>query len=102
MTIRVMRWGEIQSGKPRQPGLSAVHYRSGFNDCGSTKLIIMRKNIQIICITILSAMMVSVSSCSKKDFDINSPNTNQPSVVTHDLILSAALTSTANEVLGGD
>jgi Starch-binding associating with outer membrane len=62
----------------------------------------MRKNIKIICITVLSVIMVSISSCSKKNFDINSPNPNQPSVVTPDLILSAALTSTANLVLGGD
>jgi hypothetical protein len=62
----------------------------------------MRKNIKIIFITVLSVIVVSVSSCSKKNFDVNSPNPNQPSVVTPDLILSAALTSTANLVLGGD
>src|SRR4030081_1698390 len=62
----------------------------------------MRKNIHLIYIAILSALVVSVSSCSKKNFDINSPNPNQPSVVTPDLILPAALTSTANLVLGGD
>jgi Starch-binding associating with outer membrane len=62
----------------------------------------MRNKIHIIYFSILTAMMVSVISCSKKDFDINSPNPNQPSEVTPDLILSAALTSTANLVLGGD
>jgi hypothetical protein len=62
----------------------------------------MRKEIQTVCIAIFSVVVVSVSSCSKKNFDINSPNPNQPSVVTPDLILSASLTSTANLVLGGD
>jgi hypothetical protein len=62
----------------------------------------MRNKIHIIYFVILTVMMLSVISCSKKDFDINSPNPNQPSEVTPDLILSAALTSTANLVLGGD
>ncbi|HEY2348496.1 MAG TPA: SusD/RagB family nutrient-binding outer membrane lipoprotein [Puia sp.] len=62
----------------------------------------MRKEIQIVYLAILSFAMVSVSSCSKKNFDINSPNPNQPSEVTPDLVLSASLTSTANLVLGGD
>ena len=62
----------------------------------------MRKEIQIVCIAVFSFMVVTVSSCSKKDFDINSPNPNQPSVVTPDLILSASLSATANLVLGGD
>ena len=62
----------------------------------------MRKKNQIVCIAIFSFLMATVSSCSKKDFYINSPNPNQPSVVTPDLILSASLTSTANLVFSGD
>jgi hypothetical protein len=62
----------------------------------------MRKEIQLVCIAVFSFMVVTVSSCSKKDFDINSPNPNQPSVVTPDLILSASLSATANLVQGGD
>src|ERR1700712_2922874 len=62
----------------------------------------MRKKTHLAGLTALCLMIVLASSCSKKDFDINSPNPNQPSVVTPDLILSASLTSTANLVLGGD
>jgi len=62
----------------------------------------MRKNIYIIGIALLPLIIISVSSCSKKKFDINSPNPNQPSEATPDLILPAALTATANQTLGGD
>ncbi|MBS1599492.1 MAG: SusD/RagB family nutrient-binding outer membrane lipoprotein [Bacteroidetes bacterium] len=63
----------------------------------------MLKNINNRFIVILVATLaLFITSCTKKDFDINSPNPNQPSVVTPDFVLSAALTSTANIVFGGD
>lgn len=58
--------------------------------------------INIILIAIIFAAGLSVVSCTKKDFDINSPNPNQPSTLTPDFVLSAALTSTANIALGGN
>lgn len=62
----------------------------------------MRKKINIIWLTALSVILLFIPSCTKKDFDINSPNPNQPSTVTPDFVLSAALASSANIVLGGD
>ena len=63
--------------------------------------IIMRKTINIIWCSIVSLTVVMVS-CNKKDFDINSPNPNQPSTVPPNYVLSAALSSSATLVLGGD
>ncbi len=62
---------------------------------GIQKWLIMRK-------TILSIAILSMVSCTKKDFDINSPNPNQPSSVTPNYVLSAALTTSANLVFGGN
>jgi len=63
----------------------------------------MLKNINSRTIKIVVATLVLyIASCTKKDFDINSPNPNQPSEVTPDFVLSAALTSTANIVFGGN
>lgn len=62
----------------------------------------MRKKINIIRISILAIAIFFVSSCTKKDFDINSPNPNQPSDVTPDFVLSAALSASANITFGGD
>jgi Starch-binding associating with outer membrane len=62
----------------------------------------MRKHTHIICLAVFSIIIFYSASCSKKDFDINSPNPNQPSEITPDLILPAALTSSANLSLGGD
>jgi hypothetical protein len=62
----------------------------------------MCKKVNIIWASVISVTMISVSSCSKRAFDINSPNPNQPSVVSPDYVLSAALVSSANLVFGGN
>ena len=62
----------------------------------------MRKKTHLTALAALLLIIVSASSCSKKQLDINSPNPNQPSEVSPDLILPAALVSTANQVFGGD
>jgi hypothetical protein len=62
----------------------------------------MCKKIKILKIFILSAAVIFITSCSNKDFDINSPNPNQPSSVPPNYVLSAALASSASRVLGGD
>ena len=66
------------------------------------KTIIMYKILKIIFFILLTIFLLEMVSCSKADFDINSPNPNQPSVVSPDFVLSAALSSSANIVLGGD
>ena len=61
----------------------------------------MTKKINIVWVlTLLLAIMLG--SCKKSDFDINSPNPNQPSTVPPNYVLSAALSSTASSVLAGD
>ena len=62
----------------------------------------MRKKIHLYRVILVAVLVLSLSSCSKKAFDINSPNPNQPSTVTPDFVLSAALTASANIMLGGD
>jgi hypothetical protein len=62
----------------------------------------MRKKIHFYRGIVVAVLVLSLSSCSKKAFDINSPNPNQPSTVTPDFVLSAALTESANIMLGGD
>jgi len=62
----------------------------------------MRKILNIVWFTILAIVSIEMVSCTKADFDINSPNPNQPSVVSPDFVLSAALSSSANILLGGD
>ena len=62
----------------------------------------MCKKVNIIWASVIAVTMISVSSCSKRAFDINSPNPNQPSVVSPDYVLSAALVSSANLVFGGN
>ncbi|MEP7258003.1 MAG: SusD/RagB family nutrient-binding outer membrane lipoprotein, partial [Flavitalea sp.] len=62
----------------------------------------MRKKINNLLILLLSVGILSVASCRKSDFDINSPNPNQPSEVPPNYVLSAALTSSANLMLGGN
>jgi hypothetical protein len=62
----------------------------------------MCKKIKILKISILSAAIIFMGSCSNNDFDINSPNPNQPSSVPPSYVLSAALASSASRVLGGD
>ena len=62
----------------------------------------MCKNIKILKISILLAALILAGSCRNSDFDINSPNPNQPSSVPPNYVLSAALTSSASRLLGGD
>ena len=62
----------------------------------------MYKKIKIVWVSILATAIISMGSCTKADFNINSPNPNQPSSVPPDYVLSAALASSANLVLGGD
>src|SRR5678810_887489 len=62
--------------------------------------IIMRKKINIWCSVV--SLAVVMFSCNKKDFDINSPNPNQPSTVPPNYVLSAALSSSATLMLGGN
>ncbi len=62
----------------------------------------MRKKINIVWLSILMVAIISMGSCKKSDFDINSPNPNQPSSVPPNYVLSAALASSASLVLGGD
>ncbi len=62
----------------------------------------MRKIANIVWVTIIAAVIISISSCKKKDFDINSPNPNRPSFVPPNYVLSAALASSASLVLSGD
>jgi hypothetical protein len=62
----------------------------------------MRKILNIVWFTILTIFSIEMVSCTKADFDINSPNPNQPSEVSPDFVLSAALSSSANILLGGD
>src|ERR1700730_17632200 len=62
----------------------------------------MRKKINIAWVSILAAAIISMGSCKKSDFDINSPNPNQPSSVPPNYVLSAALASSASLVLAGD
>jgi hypothetical protein len=63
----------------------------------------MRKEIKMSWAPTLAAMiLLLLGSCKKSDFDINSPNPNTPSSVQPNYVLSAALTSSAGLVLGGD
>ena len=62
----------------------------------------MRKEINIVWLSTLVVTIILISSCKKSDFDINSPNPNQPSSVSPNYVLSAALVSSANQVLGGN
>jgi hypothetical protein len=62
----------------------------------------MHKKIEIVWVSALAAAIISMGSCTKADFNINSPNPNQPSSVPPNYVLSAALASSANLVLGGD
>ena len=62
----------------------------------------MHKKISIFWLAIVVITILSIGSCKKSDFDINSPNPNQPSVVAPNYVLSAALTASAQQVLGGD
>ncbi|MEO8416863.1 MAG: SusD/RagB family nutrient-binding outer membrane lipoprotein [Ginsengibacter sp.] len=62
----------------------------------------MHKKINIVWASILTTVILFMSSCTKTDFDINSPNPNQPSSVTPNFVLSAALSSSATIMLGGD
>jgi hypothetical protein len=62
----------------------------------------MRKKINKLLILVLTVGMISMHSCKKSDFDINSPNPNQPSSVEPNYVLSAALTSSAGLVFGGN
>src|SRR6476659_8207797 len=63
---------------------------------------IMRKKINIVWLSVLVPAIILMGSCTKKDFDINTPNPNQPSSVPPNYVLSAALSSSATLVLGGD
>lgn len=67
-----------------------------------TKLIIMCKKIKILKVSILASAILFAGSCKTGEFNINSPNPNQPSSVTPNYVLAAALVSSANELLGGD
>src|SRR5450432_751498 len=62
----------------------------------------MYKKLRIIWEYILLVIILTLGSCSKSAFDINSPNPNLPSDVPPNFVLSAALTSSANLMLGGD
>lgn len=62
----------------------------------------MRKEVNIVWLSTLVVTLILISSCKKSDFDINSPNPNQPSSVSPNYVLSAALVSSANLVLGGN
>ena len=62
----------------------------------------MRKKIDKLLILVLAVGIISIYSCKKSDFDINSPNPNQPSSVEPNYVLSAALTSSASLVFGGN
>ncbi|HZK63301.1 MAG TPA: SusD/RagB family nutrient-binding outer membrane lipoprotein [Puia sp.] len=62
----------------------------------------MCKKINTVWIAVLTITIFFMGSCGKKDFDINSPNPNQPSSVPPNYVLSAALTSSANLVFGGN
>lgn len=70
--------------------------------CRIPKLEIMYKKINIASLSIFTAAIILMGSCTKKDFDINSPNPNQPSTVTPNYVLAAALSASATLVLGGD
>ena len=63
---------------------------------------IMHKKINIVWASILAITIILMDSCTQKDFDINSPNPNQPSSVPPDQVLSAALSSSATLMLGGN
>jgi hypothetical protein len=60
----------------------------------------MRKKINIVWVSVFAVTIMG--SCTKKDFDINSPNPNEPSSVPPNQVLSAALSSSATIMLGGD
>lgn len=62
----------------------------------------MRKKINIAWVFTLVSAIILMGSCKKSDFDINSPNPNQPSTVPPNYVLSAALSSSATLMLGGD
>ena len=62
----------------------------------------MCKEIKIFKIFILASAILLMGSCKNSNFDINSPNPNQPSSVTPNYLLASALASSANLVLGGD
>jgi hypothetical protein len=68
----------------------------------NSKIIIMRKKINIVSISALALLLFAVNACRKGDFDINSPNPNTPSSVPPNFVLSAALTSSDSLVLGGN
>ena len=63
---------------------------------------IMYKKINIVWAFIFAIAIILMDSCTQKDFDINSPNPNQPSSVPPDQVLSAALSSSATLMLGGN
>ena len=62
----------------------------------------MCKKIKIFKISILASTILFMGSCNTGEFDINSPNPNQPSSVPPNYILPAALSSSATQLLGGD
>jgi hypothetical protein len=62
----------------------------------------MCKKLKILKISILLVVVIFTYSCSNSLFDINSPNPNQPSSVSPNYVLSAALASSAQRVLGGE
>jgi hypothetical protein len=62
----------------------------------------MCKKFKIFKISALLVVLIITGSCSNSLFDINSPNPNQPSSVSPNYVLSAALASSAQRVLGGE